>query len=234
MGQEAREKRAKFRPETIGYIEGLSLAAWVTEKTPGMMDVYRKHNNIAEPAVTKANLRSEENADRTFRKSVDPREPALGYVGARVVMRALALELALKQIATLTHSGNKGALCTHDLSELWLDIPLRTREELERQLQVKVSVVNIRNEDGSVIATQQPPSIETICRQNRNVFVHARYICEEDPQAKGEVITDTDIRGVLRFLSYWIMQKMGHQMPHQPADDATLDAKYIPSPRPVQ
>ena len=240
MGQKAREKknrkttrRAKFRRETIGYIEGLRLAAWVTEKTPGMMDIYRNKNNIAEPVLdTKPPWAK--NADETFRRIVDPREPCSGYLGARVVMRALALELALKQIATLAHGENKGALCTHDLSELWLDIPPKTREELQTRLQEEVNVVNIPKDDSRAATTKRPPSIEEVCEQNRNVFVHIRYICEENQEAEGEVITDTDIRGVLRFLSYWIMEKIGYRMPCQPADDATLEARYVPSQNPVQ
>ena len=77
--------------------------------------------------------------------------------------------------------------------------------------------------DGSGTTTRKrPPSIEKICNQNQNVFVHARYICEEEPKGEGELIKDDGINGVLRFLSYWIMEKMGYPMPWQPADDAAL------------
>ena len=149
-------------------------------------------------------------------------------------MRALALELALKQIATLAHGGAKGALCTHDLSQLWSDIPLKTREELESRLQKEGTVVRVPKDGSGATTRERPPSIERICHQNQNVFVHARYICEEEPKGKGELIDDGDIRGVLRFLSSWIMEKMGNPIRWQPADDATLEARYVPSPNPVQ
>ncbi len=79
-----------------------------------------------------------------------------------------------------------------------------------------------------------PQTIESICSRNENVFVHARYICESKSQGEGELIQDKDIRGVLRFLSYWILKKMGHGIQWQPADDATVEVRYIPSEHPAQ
>ena len=241
MGQKSREKknrrptgRARFRPETIGYIEGLRLAAWMADKSPGMMEIYRNKNGIAGPAADAGPPVAWNDKKRLVRRIVDPRDPTVGYWGGRVVMRALALELALKQIATLAHGGAKGALCTHDLSQLWCDIPPKTREELETRLQKEGNVVRVANDGSGTIVTKRPPSIEKICNQNQNVFLHARYICEEKPKGEGELIADDDINGVLRFLSYWIMEKMGYRMLWQPADDATLTARYVPSPNPVQ
>ena len=239
MGRKSREKknrtemaRAKFRPETIGYIEGLRLAAWMADKSPGMMEMYRSENAIAGPVRGAGPPVAWNDKKRSFRKIVDPRDPTPGYWGGRVVMRALALELALKQIATLAHGGAKGALCTHDLSQLWSDIPLKTREELETRLQKKVTVVRVAKDGSGTTTRERPPSIEKICNENQNVFVHARYICEEKPRGEGELIEDGDIRGVLRFLSYWIMEKIGDPIRWQPADDASLDFRYVPSPNP--
>ena len=184
MGRQSREKgkaRAKFRPETIGYIEGLRLAAWMTEKSPGMTEVYRNKNGIAGPVKVAGPPVAWNDKKRPVSKIVDPRDPTVGYWGGRVVMRALALELALKQIATLAHGGAKGALCTHDLSQLWSDIPLKTREELETRLQKQVTVVGVAKDGSGTTTRERPPSIEKICNQNQNVFVHARYICEEEP-----------------------------------------------------
>ena len=241
MGRQSREKknrqataRAKFRPETIGYIEGLRLAAWMIDKSPGMMEMYRSENEIAGPVRDAGPPVAWNNKKMLARKIVDPRDPTVGYWGGRVVMRALALELALKQIATLAHGGAKGAVCTHDLSQLWRDIPPKTREELETRLQKEGAIVRVANDGSGTITRARPPSIETICNQNQNVFLHARYICEEEPKGEGELIKDDDINGVLRFLSYWIMEKMGYRMLWQPADDAALKARYVPSPNPVQ
>ena len=237
MGRKSREKkmaRAKFRPETIGYIEGLRLAAWMADKSPGMMEMYRSENAIAGPVPVRdaGPPVAWNDKKRSFREIVDPRDPTPGYWGGRVVMRALALELALKQIATLAHDGAKGALCTHDLSQLWSDIPLKTREELETRLQKKLTVVRVAKDGSGTTTRERPPSIEKICNENQNVFVHARYICEEKPRGEGELIEDGDIRGVLRFLSYWIMEKIGDPIRWQPADDASLDFRYVPSPNP--
>ena len=53
MGRKSREKKnrqatacAKFQPETLGYIEGLRLAAWMTDKSPEMIEMYRGENGI--------------------------------------------------------------------------------------------------------------------------------------------------------------------------------------------
>ena len=205
------QRRAEFRPETIGYIEGLRLAAWTTEKTYGMVNQYQGDNGISSPVPDSGPPRPWNDEQKTTRKIVDPRDPTLGYVGARIVMRALALELALKQIATIVHGSGKGALCTHNLTELWMDIPSTTRKELETELQAKVTVIAkaAKGSDGRT-TTRHPPTIESICSQNENVFVHARYICESKPQGEGELLQDKDIRGVLHFLSYWILKKIGY------------------------
>ena len=208
MGRQSSKKkrevrrRAKFQPETIGYIEGLRLAAWMTEKTYGMVKQYQIDNRISSPVPNSGPPRPCNDEEKTFRMIVDKRDPALGYLGARIVMRALALELALKLIGTIVHGSRKGALCTHNLTELWLDIPSTTRKELETQLQAKVKVKTKARCGVGQTTTRHPPTIESICSQNENVFVHARYICESKPQGEGELIQDEDISGVLRFLSY--------------------------------
>ena len=240
MGRQSSKKkrgtkqRAAFRPETIGYIEGLGLAAWTTEKTYGMVDQYQRDNEISRPVPDSGPPTPWNDDEKTTRKIVDPRDPTLGYVGARIVIRALALELALKRIATIVHASGKGALCTHNLTELWMDIPSTTRKEIEAQLQAEVTVrTKARDGDGRT-TTHRPPTIESICSENENVFVHARYICELEPQSEGELIQDEDIRGVLRFLSYWILKKMGYGIPRRPADDATVQMRYVPSEHPAQ
>ena len=79
MGQKSREKknrkgtaRAKFRPETIGYIEGLRLAAWMADKSPGMMDMYRRENGIAGPVRDVGPPVAWNDKKRLVRKIVDP------------------------------------------------------------------------------------------------------------------------------------------------------------------
>ena len=100
-----------------------------------------------------------------------------------------------------------------DLSQLWLDIPPKTREELETRLQKEGTIVRVANDGSGIIIRERPPSIEKICNQDQNVFVHTRYICEEEPKGEGKLIKDDHINGVLRFLSYWIMEKMRCRMP---------------------
>ena len=225
------QRRAEFRPDTIRYIEGLRLAAWTIEKTYGMVELYQSENGISSP-VPVSGPPKPRNDKMTFRKC-DKRDPTFGYLGARIVIRALAFELALKQIATIVHGNGKSALCTHNLIELWLDIPLTTRKELETQLQAIVKVkMKVRGVDRRTTISR-PPTIESICFRNENVFVQARYICESKPQGEG-IIQDEDIRGVLGFLSYWILKKMGHGIQWQPVDDASVEMRYIPSERPAQ
>ena len=48
-------------------------------------------------------------------------------------------------------------------------------------------------------------------------------------RGEGRPRARTGVRGVLRFLSYWIMEKMGYPIRWQPADDAELEARYVPS-----
>ena len=226
------QRRAEFRPDTIGYIEGLRLAAWMIEKTYGMVAMYRSENGISSPTPY-SGPPIPRNDKETFWE-YDERDPTSGHLGARLVTRALALELSLKHIAMIVHGNGKGALCTHNLMKLWLDIPSTTRKELETQLQAKVKVKKkVRGGDERTTICR-PQTIESICSRNENVFVLARYISESKPQGEGELIQDKDIRGVLRFLSYWILKKMGHGIQWQPADDATVEMRYFPSEHPAR
>ena len=118
MSKQARTgkvKRSHFNPTIAGCIEGLRLAAWTIEKTLGMVELYREKNGVkpAEPDPSK---------DGAL-KLTDPRDPISGYVCARLIMRSLGIELALKQIALLSRGDGTGALNTHDLLELWEDLP---------------------------------------------------------------------------------------------------------------
>ena len=45
------QRRVDFRPDMIGYIEGLRLAAWTIEKTYGMVEMYRSENGISSPTT---------------------------------------------------------------------------------------------------------------------------------------------------------------------------------------
>ena len=89
----SRQKRSHFNLTIVGCIEGLRLAAWTIEKTPVMAELYRERNGVkpAEPDPSK---------DGAL-KITDPRDPISGYVCARLIMRSLGIELALKQIALL-------------------------------------------------------------------------------------------------------------------------------------
>ena len=221
-------KRSHFNPTIAGCIEGLRLAAWTIEKTPGMIEGYREANAIQPPEP--------DAAKDGVSKITDPRDPVSGYLCARLIMRSLGIELALKQIALLSHDDRRGALNTHDLLELWEDLPEETRGLLEKRFQSDVVVHRVPRENPQAFKTEAPPTIKEVCERNRHGFIDARYISEVRPSETGRrpFLTDEDLKGVLMFLTDWILGKMGYAAASMPADDATLEARYKPTPVPIQ
>ena len=222
-GKASRQKRSHFNPTIVGCIEGLRLAAWTIEKTPGMAELYRERNGVkpAEPDPSK---------DGAL-KITDPRDPISGYVCARLIMRSLGIELALKQIALLSRGDGSGALNTHDLLKLWEDLPEETRDLLEKRFRSEVKVVyRVPRDNQRAFETKEPPTIKEVCEKNRHGFIDARYISEARPRPL--TTSDEDLKGVLMFLTAWILGKMGYAPASMPADDATLQARYEPNPVP--
>ena len=77
MSQEARtpktsrtKRRSHFNPTIAGCIEGLRLAAWTVEKTPGMIELYRETDGIQPPEPDPSN--------DGMSKITDPRDPVPG------------------------------------------------------------------------------------------------------------------------------------------------------------
>ena len=219
----SRQKRSHFNLTIVGCIEGLRLAAWTIEKTPGMAELYRERNGVkpAEPDPSK---------DGAL-KITDPRDPISGYVCARLIMRSLGIELALKQIALLSRGDGSGALNTHDLLKLWEDLPEETRDLLEKRFRSEVKVVyRVPRDNQRAFETKEPPTIKEVCEKNRHGFIDARYISEARPRPL--TTSDEGLKGVLMFLTAWILGKMGYAPASMPADDATLQARYEPNPVP--
>ena len=216
------KRRSHFNPTIAGFIEGLRLAAWTIEKTPGMVELYREANGIQppEPGAAKDGMS----------KITDPRDPVSGYLCARLIMRSLGIELALKQIALLSHGDGRGALNTHDLLELWEDLPEETRGLLERRFRREVKVHRVPRDNPRASKTEEPPTIKEVCEWNRHEFIDTRYITEARPRPS---MTDDDLKGVHMFLTDWIFGKMGYAAASMPADDATLKARYEPNPMPI-
>ena len=79
--------------------------------------------------------------------------------------------------------------------------------------------------------TKELPTIKEVCEKNRHGFIDARYISEV--RLRPVTTTDEDMKGVLMFLTAWILGKMGYAPAFTPADDATLEARYKPNPNPV-
>ena len=223
--------RSHFNPTILGCIAGLRLAAWTIEKTPGMVELYRERNGIQPP--------EQHPSKDEVSKITDPRDPISGYLCARLIMRSLGTELALKQIALLSHSDDRGALHTHDLLELWEDLPEETRGLLENRFRREVKVHLVPRDNPRVFKTDEPQTIKEVCERNRHGFIAARYISEarrRHPKADddpGPLVTDDDLKGVLMFLTDWIFGKMGYAAASMPADDATLQARYEPNPIPI-
>ena len=224
------KRRSHFNPTIAGCIEGLRLAAWTIEKTLGMVELYREANGIQPPEPVPAKGGAS--------KITDPRDPVSGYMCARLIMRSLGVELALKQIALLSHGDGRGALNTHDLLELWEDLPEHTRGLLEKRFRREVKVYLVPRNDPRAFKTEEPPTIKEVCEWNRHGFIDARYITEARPRPfmtddDLKVITDDDLKGVLMFLTDWILGKMGYAAASMPADDATLQVRYEPNPMPI-
>ena len=218
------KRRSHFNPTIVGCIEGLRLAAWTIEKTPGMVELYREANGTQppEPDPSKDGMS----------KITDPTDPVSGYLCARLIMRSLGIELALKQIALLSRGDGRGALNTHDLLELWEDLPEETRGLLEKRFRSEVTVHRGPRDNPQAFKTEQPPTIKEVCERNRHGFIEARYISEANPRPF-MTMTDDDLKGVLMFLTDWILGKMGYAAASMPADDATLQVRYEPNPMPI-
>ena len=226
--QEQQERRRSvFEPRTIGVIAGVKLALWMLQKTHVIVERHIEENNLtkAEPLRTT----TDDEANGGSRVIKDDRDPEIGYMVARLNMTAFAMELLLKRIATIARKDGKGALHTHDLLDLWNDVPPRIRKELEASLQKRV-VVKIRRPGQAKPATEAPPSIEKICAGNRKTFEWARYVCTQG-NAGGANITMRvgNMNGVIPFLMNWILEKDGHEMVKLPADDAELRLEYRPT-----
>ena len=146
-------------------------------------------------------------------------------------MRSLGIELALNQIALLSHGDGRGALHTHDLLELWEDLPEETRGLLENRFRSEVKVYRVPRDNPRAFKTEEPPTIKEVCERNRHGFIDARYISEARPRQS--FMTDDDLKGILMFLTDWILGKMGYAAASMPADDATLQARYEPNPIPI-
>ena len=222
-GKASRQTRSHFYPTIVGCIEGLRLAAWTIEKTQWMAEVYRERNGVkpAEPDPSK---------DGAL-KITDPRDPMPGYVCARLIMRSLGIELALKQIALLSRGDGSGALNTHDLLKLWEDLPEETRDLLEKRFRSEVKVVyRVPRDNQRAFETKEPPTIKEVCEKNRHGFIDARYISEARPRPL--TTSDEGLKEVLMFLTDWILGKMGYAPASMPAADATLQARYEPNPVP--
>ena len=217
------KRRSHFNPTIVGCIEGLRLAAWTIEKTPGMIELYREGNGVQPPEP-------DPSKDGAL-KITDPRDPISGYLCARLIMRSLGIELALKQIALLSRDDGRGALCTHDLLELWEDLPEETRNLLEQRFRSEEKVHRIRWDNPRAFETEEPPTIKEVCGKNRHGFIDARYISEARPRP---FMTDEDLKGILMFLTDWILGKMGYAPACMPAEDASLQARYEPNPVPTQ
>ena len=187
-----------------------------------MVELYREANRIQPPEP--------DTAKDGVSKITDPRDPVSGYLCARLIMRSLGIELALKQIALLSHGDGRGALNTHDLLELWEDLPEETRGLLEKRFRSEVKVHRVPRDDPRALKTGEPPTIKDVCEWNRHGFIDARYISEARPRP---FMTDDDLKGVLMFLTDWILGKMGYAAASMPADDATLQARYEPNPMPI-
>ena len=220
-GKASQQKRSHFNPTIVGCIEGLRLAAWTIEKTQWMAEQYRERNGIKPPEP-------DPSKDGAL-KITDPRDPISGYVCARLIMRSLGIELALKQIALLSSGDGSGALNTHDLLELWEDLPEETRDLLEKRFRSKVKVVYRVPRDNQ--RAFEPPTIKEVCEKNRHGFIDARYISEVRPRPL-TTVSDEDLKWVLMSLTAWILGKMGYAPASMPADDATLQARYEPNPVP--
>ena len=216
------KKRSYFNPTIAGCIEGLRLAAWTIEKTPGMVELYREANGIQPP--------ERDPSKDGVSKITDPRDPVSGYLCARLIMRSLGIELALKQIALLSHGDGRGALHTHDLLELWEDLPEETRDLLENRFRREVKVHRVPRDNPRAFKTEEPPTIREVCVRNRHGFINARYIAEALPRP---FMTDDDLKGVLMFLTDWLLGKMGYAAASMPVEDATLQARYEPNPSPI-
>jgi len=105
------------------------------------------------------------------------------------------------------HGDGRGALNTHDLLELWEDLPEETRSLLETRFRSEVKVHRVPRDNPQAFKTEEPPTIKEICERNRHGFIDARYIAETRPR---RFITDEDLKGVLMFLTDWILGKMGY------------------------
>ena len=184
-----------------------------------MVELYRERNGIQPP--------EQHPSKDGVSKITDPRDPISGYLCARLIMRSPGIELALKQIALLSHGDGRGALHTHDLVELWEDLPEETRGLLENRFRSEVKVHLVPRDDPQAFKTEEPPTIKEVCERNRHGFIDARYISEARPRP---FMTDDDLKGVLMFLTDWILGKMGYAAASMPADDATLQARYEPNP----
>ena len=93
-----------------------------------------------------------------------------------------------------------------------------------------MKVHRVPRDNPQAFKTEEPPTIKEICERNRHGFIDARYIAETRPR---RFITDEDLKGVLMFLTDWILGKMGYAAASMPADDATLQARYEPNPTPI-
>ena len=226
------EKRSLFNPTIVGCIAGLRLAAWTIEKTPGMVQIYREINKIQPPQLDSSKPPNLDISNDRMFKVVDYRDPDTGYVSARLTIRALAVELALKQIAQLSRDDGQGALNSHDLLKLWKDLPEKTRTLLEEGFQKNITVYDISLDNPQVISAKKPSlTIEQICEESRNLFIDARYITEVRPRS-WKIMRDRDLKGILIFLTDWIHEKMGNAAASMPAEDAALQFKYMQRPWP--
>lgn len=214
------KKRRRFNPANVGVIVGLRLAAWTVEKTPVMVETYRERNGIQPPAPTKDG-----------RSKIDPRDPVSGYACARIIMNSLGMELALKQIAQLSHGDGRGPLDSHDLLHLWDDLPEETRGLLEERFRKEVGVYSVPRDGSGALKPEELPTIREVCECNRHAFIKARYVAEA--QGKEGSVADDGLKAALMILTDLILGKMGHAPASMPADDATLHVRYEPNPEPV-
>ena len=83
-------------------------------------------------------------------------------------------------------------------------------------------VYRVPRDNQRAFETKEPPTIKEVCEKNRHGFVDARYISEARPRHL--TTSDVDLKGVLMFLTDWILGKMGYAPASMPADDDTLQS----------